>query len=195
MIKTIIFDFGDVLVRDTTKTLEKKYHFNFLPKAKQKAYIRAFHQSEMGKLTSNQLLQVMHKQLVPKMSPKDIEQFIIHTKILPPWQLALKLAKKYQVIIFSNNQKLWPRKMAQYLKIDFFIFPWVNSSYVGMRKPNVRFYKYVLKKYHLQPEECVFVDDKLKNIAPAKELGIKTFHYQNNSPKLVRFLKNLGISI
>ncbi|MAG10708.1 hypothetical protein CMI44_00125 [Candidatus Pacearchaeota archaeon] len=36
-----------------------------------------------------------------------------------------------------------------------------------------------LKEYGLNPEECLFIDDRLKNIERAKEKGYNTIHYQN----------------
>jgi len=195
MIKTIIFDFGDVLVRDTTKVLEAKYKFDNLPKSKQRAYIKAFHNSEVGKYTTQQLLKIMHETLAPNMKPKEIEEFIVHTKILPTWKLAQKLSQKYKVIIFSNNQKLWPKKIAEILGENFFQFPWINSAYIGMRKPDKQFYTYVLKKFKLKASECAFIDDKLKNITPALSLGFHAFQYNKNIGDLKSFLKKAGISV
>ncbi len=192
-IKTIIFDFGDVLVKDTTKVLEKKYGFDRLPRAAQNAYIKAFHQSEMGNLPTRELLNAIRRTLVPQKQPREIEQFIVNTRTLPVWQLAVKLSKNYRVIIFSNNQKRWPRMIADKLGIDFFRFPFVNSSYVGMRKPDKAFYRYLAAKFSLKPQETVFVDDKFKNLVPAKRMGIHTFPYQNNPADLKKFLKKLGI--
>ena len=48
----------------------------------------------------------------------------------------------------------------------------VVSSDVKMIKPNPEIYQYILKTYHLNPEESLFVDDMKENIEAAKALGI-----------------------
>jgi putative hydrolase of the HAD superfamily len=52
-----------------------------------------------------------------------------------------------------------------------------------MRKPELKIYRLTLKKLKVKPEECIFIDDKEKNLKPAKKLGIKTVLAKN--PKQV----------
>jgi HAD superfamily hydrolase (TIGR01509 family) len=190
-ITTIVFDFGDVLIQDKTKELESKYDFDSMPAKDKKRYIAAFHKSEIGLIPTKELLTVMHDTLIKNMSTKQIENYILHSIILPPWKLALQLKKKgYRVYIFSNNQRTWPRKFARILQTDFFQFPYINSATAGLRKPHPNFYKLLLSKYDINPNETIFIDDKSKNLPPAEKLGIRTFHYQQNYRRLVTFLKS-----
>lgn len=193
-ITTILFDFGDVLIKDTTKVLEKKYDFDSMTKTNQKKYVQAFHNSEIGKIPTKELMNVMHKTLVADMTPKEIENYILHSKLLPPWRLALKLKKLgYRIIIFSNNQKTWPKKFALYLHANFLQFPFINSAKLGIRKPHQDMYRYLLTHYKIDPSEAIFIDDREKNLLPAQKLGIKTFHYTQNYKELVQYLKKSGI--
>ncbi|MBO7580113.1 MAG: HAD family phosphatase [Bacteroidaceae bacterium] len=43
----------------------------------------------------------------------------------------------------------------------------VISSEEHLIKPDVRIYQRVLEKFHLQPSDCIFVDDKQKNVDAA----------------------------
>ena len=47
------------------------------------------------------------------------------------------------------------------------------SGYEGMRKPDLQFYQHVLDKISVLPKEICFVDDKLENVAAARELGME----------------------
>ena len=67
----------------------------------------------------------------------------------------------------------------------------VYSAEVKLIKPNPKIFKYILDKYNLNPEECVFADDTEKNLASAARFGIKTFHFQNNTDKLREFILSL----
>jgi putative hydrolase of the HAD superfamily len=193
-INTIIFDFGDVLVQDKSKVLEKEYDFDSMTKANQQKYIRAFHQSETGHIPTRKLLEVIHQTLAPDLGTKQIEEYIIKSKLLPPWKLALRLKRQgYKIIIFSNNQRTWPKKFAKALKADFLQFPFINSAGIGIRKPHENIYRYLLKKYKINPTQAIFIDDRSKNLPPAKKLGISVFHYQHNYRDLIAFLKKNGL--
>lgn len=47
-------------------------------------------------------------------------------------------------------------------------------------KPEPAIYQILLGSYHLIPEQCVFIDDSLANLAAASEFGIRGIHYQNS---------------
>ncbi|KAM0747250.1 epoxide hydrolase [Meredithblackwellia eburnea MCA 4105] len=64
------------------------------------------------------------------------------------------------------------------LKLMFDEF--VESAVVGMRKPDPRFYQYVLDKLGVQPHEAIFLDDIGHNLVAAKKLGMHTIRVQPN---------------
>ena len=193
MIKTIIFDFGDVLIEDRVDKFEKIRGLFKLPKTDQKKYFNILHQSETGKKTTEDFLKITKKLLAPKFSLKQIENYILNAEILPPYKLLNKLKKYYRILILSNNQKNWPQKFAKETKINLKGIPFINSVKVSMRKPDLKIYQYAIKKYKLKPKETVFIDDQKKNLIPAKKLGIKTILYQQNIYNLRLKLKKLGI--
>lgn len=50
----------------------------------------------------------------------------------------------------------------------------VESSVVGVRKPEPRFYELACELLMVQPEECVFLDDLGVNLKPAAAMGMTT---------------------
>lgn len=50
----------------------------------------------------------------------------------------------------------------------------VESSSVGHRKPDPRFYEIALEALAVEPEEAVFLDDLGINLKPARALGMRT---------------------
>ena len=77
-------------------------------------------------------------------------------------------------------------------------FPWdvldgtFASGYSSMRKPDLKFFEYVLKEIHMddRPEDVLFIDDQLQNIEAAEELGICGVQFRSGSEtaKVVRGL-------
>ena len=56
----------------------------------------------------------------------------------------------------------------------------VVSCDVGMRKPNPKIYKLILKKLKLKPSETIFIDNQKWNINPAKKLKMQTILFKDN---------------
>jgi putative hydrolase of the HAD superfamily len=50
----------------------------------------------------------------------------------------------------------------------------LESSKLGLRKPDPRIYKHACDLLGVQPEECVYLDDLGINLKPARALGMRT---------------------
>ena len=105
-----------------------------------------------------------------------------------------KLKKKgYKVAILSDmwhvpKEVLIPKKLSKIFNVS------VVSCDVGVRKPNPKIYRIILKKLKFSPREIVFIDNQPWNLAPAKKLGIKTILFKDNS-QLFKELNKLGINV
>ncbi|NBS18633.1 MAG: HAD family phosphatase [Flavobacteriia bacterium] len=68
----------------------------------------------------------------------------------------------------------------------------VVSGTEKTRKPFPEIYQLTLDRFGFQPEESLFIDDNLRNITAAAEMGIHTIHFK--SPKALKdSLKSLNI--
>jgi putative hydrolase of the HAD superfamily len=56
----------------------------------------------------------------------------------------------------------------------------VASYEVGLVKPDPDIFHFILSQYQLEPGKTIFVDDRIENVAAAKNLGIWCFHYVFN---------------
>ncbi len=66
------------------------------------------------------------------------------------------------------------------------------SNEIGNIKPNIEQYNYLLKKLDTKPKKCVFIDDKLKNLAPARKLGFLVIKFEGIE-KFKQQLTALGV--
>jgi 2-haloacid dehalogenase len=53
----------------------------------------------------------------------------------------------------------------------------VVSGEERMRKPFPEFYQLLLERYNVSPEEALFIDDNLRNVKAARDLGIKSIQF------------------
>ena len=57
-----------------------------------------------------------------------------------------------------------------------------DATYSGIPKPDPRAYTAVTEALDLEPGDCVFVDDQLRNIRGADAVGMRSVHFDVTSP-------------
>jgi putative hydrolase of the HAD superfamily len=71
----------------------------------------------------------------------------------------------------------------------------VESSKVGCRKPEPRFYEIACELVGVEPSECVFLDDLGVNLKPAKAMGMTTIKVGAAEPAIAELEQILGIGL
>jgi putative hydrolase of the HAD superfamily len=71
----------------------------------------------------------------------------------------------------------------------------VESSKVGCRKPEARFYEIACELVGVEPSECVFLDDLGINLKPAKAMGMTTIKVGAAEPAIAELERVLGIAL
>ena len=70
----------------------------------------------------------------------------------------------------------------------------VESSKVGCRKPEPRFYEIACELLSVSPTECVFLDDLGINLKPAAAMGMRTIKVGDPSRALAELSAHVGLS-
>jgi phosphoglycolate phosphatase-like HAD superfamily hydrolase len=86
-------------------------------------------------------------------------------------------------------------KSKQYRKLFKYIPQenWIASAEVGLIKPDPAIFTYLLDTFALDPEDTLFVDDRIENIRSAKNLNINCWHFNKDEMKNLRkFLVKRG---
>jgi glucose-1-phosphatase len=58
----------------------------------------------------------------------------------------------------------------------------IISAEVGIAKPDARIYRIAVDRLGVAPQEAVFVDDFIDNIASARAFGLQAVHFQGRQP-------------
>ena len=108
-----------------------------------------------------------------------------------PWIEELK-AKGYQFLVLSN----FSRKVLRECWSDLDFLPYVDGGILSCQdkliKPMPEIYSLILSRYHLKPEECVFMDDILENVEAARRAGINAFVFENQE-QAKQMLRTFGV--
>lgn len=185
MIKTIIFDFGDVFInldKDATNRKLKEMDIQDLPESisdKNREY-------EQGFVTSDEISEhyITH---FPEMKAEDfLDSWNSILLEFPEYRFKFiqKLAKEkdYQLILLSNTNE----NHINYIKnrVPFYedfkncFDAFYLSHEIGMRKPNPDIFEFILDEHDLEPEDCLFIDDTPENIETASRLGFHTWNIE-----------------
>lgn len=207
-IKAIIFDVGGVLAigaipeKHRGRLHHTKVHEYISKKLKISldqwfdSIDSTYADSIEGKISKEKTLKIIAKNV--RVSVKKLEKIIIkayeknfnQNKQL--FEQAFKLKKQgYKIAVLSDQwppskQALMPDKLYKKFNVK------IVSCDVGVRKPNPKIYKLILKKLKLPAKNCLFIDNQQWNIKPAKKLGMKTILFKNNE-QLFNDLKEFGI--
>ncbi|MBI3190971.1 HAD family phosphatase [archaeon] len=104
-----------------------------------------------------------------------------------------RLKKHYKITLLANQTPILDKIDSKYKLYKDFDFN-LSSHIVKMQKPYKNIYRLLVKKSKCRPEEILFIDDKNRNLKPAKELGINTILFKN-ATQLKKDLGKFGISV
>ena len=185
MIKTIIFDFGDIFInldKSATPAQLEKFGIKNLPES-----IVAINQEyEKGLISSEEFFESYKNEF----SAVEKEQFLDAWNAIlidfPEYRLEFikKLAaeKDYQLLLLSNTNEIhidWVKENVSFFNEFQQCFDAFYLSYeINFRKPDANIYEYVLKQHDLKPEECLFIDDTKENTDAAAALGINVWNLE-----------------
>jgi 2-haloacid dehalogenase len=89
----------------------------------------------------------------------------------------LKDSGKYKIYALTN----WHAGLFDIALTRYGFLHWFDGRVVSgeemTRKPFPEFYHRLLTRYEVKPEEAIFIDDNLRNVKAAEELGIKSIHF------------------
>ncbi len=89
----------------------------------------------------------------------------------------LKESGKYKLYALTN----WQVGLFDIALVRYNFLHWFDGRVVSgeekTRKPFPEFYHRLLDRYKVNPAEAIFIDDSLRNVKAAEEVGIKSIHF------------------
>lgn len=195
MIRCILFDLGGVVITIDQDQAVKRFKEIGLKDAEKRLdpYTQSgiFGDLEAGAISAEQFRVELSKLVDRELTFQECRYaWTGYCKEVPQRNLEtlLKLREQgYRIVLLSNTN---PYMMDWALSNDFdgdghslkYYFDELYMSFqVKLMKPNDLFYRHVLRKEKLFPQECLFVDDGPRNVAAASQMGIQTFCPKNGT--------------
>ena len=85
---------------------------------------------------------------------------------------AEKYSHIYDFVLLSNDVSEWSEYITEYYGLNQYFKAKIVSGDVRCRKPDRHIYEIGLSLAGKKPEECYFIDNSVKNLQVAEEMGI-----------------------
>lgn len=186
MIKNIVLDIGGILFDDSKSNVEKLLHKN-CDTIYKKTYGGNFKECLIGNMSVKEHLEL----LKDDEDYQDIKYLLQNLSLSTPlmkenYEYIKSLKEKgYHLYLLSNITEDSFQYINKVLDLSHFVDGGVYSYQEHVKKPEHTIYQTVLKRFHLDPKETIFFDDKLKNVVAANESGLPSIEF-----KSIETLKN-----
>jgi putative hydrolase of the HAD superfamily len=211
MLKAVLWDFGGVLTSSPFEAFGQYEVEHNLPKD----FIRsinatnpdtnAWAQFESSTISATEFDLAFARESSAKgheIKGKDILA-LLSGDIRPRMVAALKQIKQhYRVGCITNNVKSGQgagmarseEKATAVAAVMALFDTIIESSVVGVRKPDLKIYQMACEAMQIEPHEALFLDDLGINLKPAKALGMTTIKVLNEAQALADLEQILGLS-
>lgn len=184
MIKTIIFDIGNVLMKfDYGPYVKDLLRDDGVIEKVNNAIWRTGYWNDLDRgEPTEKMFQMMfdaepeYKEQI-KLTLDNVGQCCHRMEYAIPWIKELK-ARGYQVLYLSNYAENTMKAAPEVLDFLPHMDGGVFSCYVRKVKPDPEIYKIICEKYDLIPSECVFLDDFVDNINAARDFGMNAIRFE-----------------
>jgi putative hydrolase of the HAD superfamily len=211
MLKAVLWDFGGVLTSSPFEAFGRYEVEHNLPKD----FIRsinatnpdtnAWAQFESSTISATEFDVAFARESSAKgheIRGKDVLA-LLSGDIRPRMVAALKQIKQhYRVGCITNNVKSGQgagmarseEKATAVAAVMALFDTIIESSVVGVRKPDLKIYQMACEAMQIEPHEALFLDDLGINLKPAKALGMTTIKVLNEAQALADLEQILGLS-
>ncbi len=107
---------------------------------------------------------------------------------------SMAAAGKYLLIMLNNEGAEINLYRIEHFNLRREFSAFFSSCFVGLRKPDEAIYRLALALTQRQPDECLLIDDRDLNLEPARQLGMRTIHFQN-AEQLRQDLESNGVTV
>lgn len=202
MIKNIVFDMGNVLIRFEPQEIMS----NFVIREEdwELLHTQIFRCPEWGMTDAGTITDEGMEERVLSRLPERLhetaslilEQWHEHMPLIPDTEELVKQLKEqgYGIYLLSNASKRFHLYAKRIPALQYFDGVMVSAD-VRMVKPNPEIYQKLFAEFSLNPAECYFIDDRADNITGAAACGMAGYRFLMDFGPLCADMRAHGIRI
>jgi putative hydrolase of the HAD superfamily len=173
--KVILIDMYGVIIKES-KGYFIPYTFQHFPEEEYDRLTnafkveRVFSKAQKGLLSNEEFLGYLGYEN-PKETMEDyLKNFLTLDEQFPDF--AEKMAGRMEMCLLSNDVLEWSEFLTEHHHMNPYFRDKIVSGEVHLRKPDKAIFECALERLQCGPEDCIFVDNSVKNLRVAEELGM-----------------------
>ncbi len=195
----VFFDIGGVLGTNGWDREQRKAaaeHFDLDLEELEDRHDESVATLEQGKISLDEHLKCAVFYRPRSFCIEEFKQYMLNQSV--PFPETIELARalagtgRYRLMTINNESDELNRYRLEHFGLRDIFITFFSSCWVGVLKPARRIYEVVLAMSQAEPERSVFIDDRERNLEPARTLGMRTIRY-TDAPQLRRELASLGV--
>ena len=198
MIKNVVFDFGQVLVRFepayivAQHTSDPEIAKTLLDVVFDLSY---WNKLDAGEVSDEEAIAHFRSQLPPNLCDLGEQVFRSWIDHIPPlprmWELVAELKSRgIPLFLLSNISVHFVERAGEFSVLSLFD-KCVFSGPCRMAKPDPQIFRHLLSVCDIKAEETLFIDDSPRNIAGAESVGICGYLFDGDPERLTAYLDTL----
>ena len=188
MIKTLIFDFGDVFINLNKNLFNKQMHKVFGDIANNQSLLNLLNNYETGNVNTEAFVNTLKLYNSSFSEDSIIKLWNSIIADFPYYRVEflknLKATRDYKLILLSNTNELHINfikgQVSFYDEFKSCFDEFYLSNEIKLRKPNKDIFDFDLKSNNINGEETLFIDDTVEHINSASKLNMKTWWLKPN---------------
>jgi putative hydrolase of the HAD superfamily len=186
----VIFDYGGVFVMSPYQGIaEFEAEMGYPPGSVSTVLLAGYrdgdvqtdlHRVETGELGLEEFLAGVERASTGQLGGRDFDadayhRFLMTAPLRSHWAVVHRArelrAAGYRVGLLTNTVREWGGAWRSTIPMDLF-HDVIDSSEVGLRKPDPRIYELACDRLGVEAAACVFLDDQEENVVAARALGL-----------------------
>ena len=181
--KVLLIDMYGVIIKES-KGYFIPYTFQHFPEAEYDRLTnafkveRVFSKAQKGELSNEEFLGYLGY-----VKPRETMEDYLKNYLTLDEQFhdfAAALADRMEMCLLSNDVAEWSEFLTEYHCMNPYFRDKIVSGDAHLRKPDKAIFECALKKVQCEPGDCIFVDNSVKNLRVAGELGMTTILFNRD---------------
>jgi len=176
--QAVIFDMYGVILKDPDGGL-MPFINRFFPGLNFDDVYVYWRKANVGELSSLEfLLNLGFKGDIKKIEKEYLDTIEIDASF---YSAAEILKKRYRLALLSNDLSEWSRYLRGKFGINKYFDAIVISGDVRLQKPDIDIFNTMIDRLALPACDCTYIDDRRRNLAAAKSLGMETILFNSRN--------------
>jgi putative hydrolase of the HAD superfamily len=175
--KTLLFDMYGVIIKESKGNFTP-YVYERFPNTDKQYYRTLYEKASRGEITSDDFFTTLGF-TDPEAAKRDyIENHLTLDEGFIPF--AEQHQSKYRFVLLSNDVLAWSEYIRDYYGVRRYFDDVILSANTGICKPDCKIFEIALKRLGVEPTDCIFIDNSVKNLRSAQSLGLDTILFNRD---------------